>query len=373
MNRKRLLISRRAALLSGAATAALAALPARAQGDGKAEFDRLVAAAKQEGAVAVGGGRDASARDFILKAWKKDFPDIEMQFTVAGGFNWPNQVRAERASGKYLWDVYLNGPNVLVYRMAQEGVFQDLLPALVLPDLKDPKTWRRSFDDMFLDDEKRMFSFFASVSTVWYHANKVPPEKVKAQGLKLLLDPAYQGRIGWQDPRGGGPGANYAVMVEEILGRDALKTIIVDQKSVFYDRQSQATEAFIRGKCDILLGIEISDLETYRKAGVKFDVRPFGHDAKTAHLSISGSFLALFDKPPHPNAAKLLANWVLTRDVQKGYAEAYQWDSNRADVAPISPPDQQVVAGDKYIEPQQGRWLKRKAEVQEFIRTLRPS
>jgi iron(III) transport system substrate-binding protein len=373
MKQRSPVIGRRAALQAGAALAAFAAVPAFAQSDAKAEWDRLVAAAREEGAVAVGGGRDASAREFLLKAWKKDFPDIEMQFTVAGGFNWPNQVRAERASGKYLWDVYLNGPNVLIYRMAQEGVFQKLKPALILPDLKDPKTWRRSFDDMFLDDDERMFSFFASVSTVWYHANKVPPDKVKAAGLMLLLDPAYKGRIGWQDPRGGGPGANYAVMVEEILGRDALKTIIVDQKSVFYEKQSQATEAFIRGKVDILLGIEISDLETYRKAGVKFDVRPFGHDPKTAHLSISGSFLALFDKPPHPNAAQLLANWVLTKDVQKGYAEAYQWDSNRVDVAPISPPDQQVVMGQKYVEPQQSRWLKRKADAQAFIRSLRPS
>jgi ABC-type Fe3+ transport system substrate-binding protein len=340
--------------------------------DGKTEWDKLIADARKEGRVAVGGPIDPSARVFLSRQWQKDFPGIELNYSVAGGFDWGNRVKAERANGKYLWDVFLNGPNIVMYQHAASGTFAELQSVLVLPELKDPKTWRRPWDDLAMDKSGRMMSMFAYPSAIFYNAKKIDPAKVQSQGLDILLDPALKGRIAWNDPRTAGAGSNYAVMLHELMGRDRLKKLIVEQESVFHSRPTQATEAIMRGKADVVIGIQMSDVPQYKDAGVDVDLRPIGADAKTAFLGFGGAVLAVFTPAAHPNAAKLFANWVLTREVQDGFGKASQWDSVRADVAPVSPDGQRMIPGETYIESQKERMLERREQAMAYIRELRP-
>ena len=356
-----------------AAVVALAAGAALAQTAGNAEWDRLVAAAKKEGGIAVGGPQQPTARTYIVPRWAKDFPEIPMQFTGAGGADWAHRVKAERSNGKFEWDVRVSGPSDQIFAFATDGVFLPITPAIVLPDLKDPKTWRRPWDEMFLDSGKRMLGVGASPTTVWYNAKTVDPAKVAKAGLGVLLDPAYKGRIAWQDPRLTGPGINLAVLIHEVLGKDGLKRVIVDQDSVFYNRAVQATEALFRGKADFVVAMALDVVPTYAKAGMVFDVRPVGTDAKTAYLAAGGSALTLFDRAPHPNAARLFVNWILTKEIQEGLSQATKWDAVRADVAPVSSGGLRLVASEKYIEVQSQAMLARKVAVWEFVRALRPN
>lgn len=346
---------------------------ASAQSGWKAEWDRLAAAAKKEGVVAVGGPRSRSARVNLLKQWKRDFPGIKMQYTVAGGLAWPKRVKAERSNGKFLWDIYLNGPNVAVFKFSQDNIFDPLVPVLIIPELKEPGTWRRTWDNMFLDSRKRMLGFLSTPSTVWYNAKNVSPAKVKKLGLRILFDPAYKGRIIWQDPRIGGPGINYAVAFYKRFGKEGLRKIIVDQESVFYNRSGAATAAFFRNKGDFVISPRISVIKEHLKAGVEVDVRPFGADAKSAHLSHNGSFLAIFNRAPHPNAAKLFANWMLTKKVQDGFSKATLWNSNRKDVAPTTAAGLDFIPGQKYIRTHVEANQATKRMVQKLTRKFRPN
>ena len=345
--------------------------PARAQ-SGTAEWDQLVAGAETEGLIAVGGPLDPAARDYITRAWAKDFPGIAMQWTVAGGFQWANRVKFERSSGKYLWDIYLDGPNVEIYQLAAEGALAELAPSLVIPELKDSKTWRRPWDDMFLDKAKKMFSMFASPSSVWYNAKTVDPAKVAKDGFRIMLDPAYKGRIAWFDPRTAGPGLNFGVMLYVSLGKDELKQLVVDQDPIFYSRGAQVAEALVRGRVDFGIALQTSDLAKYKESGLDFDIRPIGTDAKTSYLGFGGAMLAIFTPAPHPNAAKLFANWILTKDIQEGFSRAAQWDSTRADVAPIDAGGLHYIAGEKYVEVQKEQMLAVKDEAMAYLRSLRP-
>jgi iron(III) transport system substrate-binding protein len=360
-------------LLAGAALAIAAAQPAFAQSGWQQDWNRLVEAANREGKISVGGPIVPSARVFLNQHWPKAFPKIQMNYMVAGGFDWGNRVKAERASGKYEWDIYMNGPNAVIYGLSASGVFEELAPNFVRPDLKDPKTWRRPWNDMFLDNAKKMMAMFASPSTIWYNAQTVDPAKVDRLGIQVLFDPAYKGRIAWNDPRTAGPGSNYAAMFYELVGKDGLRKLIVDQETVFYSRAIQATEALFRGKADFVIAMQLDQIAQYEKAGAKFDVRPLGTDAKTAYLGFGGAVLAIFNKAPHPNAAKLFANWILSKEVQDELSKMVRWDSTRADVAPVSPGGMRYIPGEKYVESQRESMLARRAEAMAFIRELRPN
>lgn len=346
----------------------ISTLPAHAQ----SAWDSLVAAAKKEGQVTVGGPIDPAARIYLSRAWQKDFPDIEFNYAVGGGFDWGNKVKFERSNGKYLWDVYLDGPNTTIYEFAKTGVFTDLLPLLVLPDLKDPKTYRRPMDDMFMDHNKRMMAMFSTPSTIWYNAKKVDPAKVERLGLEILFDPALKGRIAWADPRTAGPGSNYAAMLYVLLGKEGLKKIVVDQQAVFYSRPTQVTEALMRGKADVTIAHQMSEMERYREAGIDIDLRPIGTDAKRAYLAAGGAVLAVFQPAAHPNAAKLFANWILTREQQQGFGKAMVVDSARLDVEPASPAPMRYMPSEKYVESQKERMLPTRDEAMAYIRELRP-
>ena len=47
--------------------------------------------------------------------------------------------------------------------------------------------------------------------------------------------------------------------------------------------------------------------------------------------------LAMFDKAPHPNAAKVFANWMLTQEAQDQYHKATNDNSRRTDVPFYNP------------------------------------
>ena len=343
-----------------------------AQSDGKAEWDRLVEAAKKEGTVAVGGPIDPAARIYLSRAWQKDFPSIEFNYSVGGGFDWGNKVKFERSNGKYLWDVYLDGPNTTIYEFAAQDVFVPLDSIFVLPELKDPKTFRRPMDDMFMDHGRKMMAMFSTPSTIWYNAKKVDPAKVEKLGLEIMYDPALKGRIAWGDPRTAGPGSNYAAMLYVLLGKEGLRRIVVDQEAVFYSRPTQVTEALMRGKADITIAHQMSEIEKYREAGIDVDLRPIGADAKRAYLAAGGAVLAVFQPAAHPNAAKLFANWILTREQQQGFGKAMVVDSARLDVEPASPPSMRYVPSEKYVESQKEHMLKTRDEAMAYIRELRP-
>jgi ABC-type glycerol-3-phosphate transport system substrate-binding protein len=161
-------------------------------------------------------------------------------------------------------------------------------------------------------------------------------------------------------------------MVYKVLGPDDTKKIVVDQKSIFYQNTGQGTEAMVRGSAVITLGIRVDkESEPYEKAGLKFDFRRIGNTAETAYETTGGSVLAMINRPPHPNVAKLFANWLLSKEVQTEFTKADQFNSIRADVPPIDPAGV-PQKGQNYLEVQKESMVAEKQKAQDFIRSVRP-
>ena len=72
-------------------------------------------------------------------------------------------------------------------------------------------------------------------------------------------------------------------------------------------------------------------LAEFVKEGLGKKVEPVHF--KEGNVLIPGfGVMAMFDKAPHPNAAKVFANWMLTREAQEEYHRATRQNSRRTDV-----------------------------------------
>src|SRR6185312_13693835 len=175
---------KRAERCLGACLLLLALLsPAAAWAQGwQAEWERTLAAARQEASVIVCIPADRLRREFLLRQWQEDYPGITLSLST------------ERGAGKYLWDVFESGPGSGI-SAAKAGLLDPLLPELILPEVRDPAVWG-GWEDAFYDADKKYVLGLASVIlSPYYDARAIAPEKAAKGGLALLLDPAYRGRI----------------------------------------------------------------------------------------------------------------------------------------------------------------------------------
>jgi iron(III) transport system substrate-binding protein len=339
----------RPAVLLAAALVALASAPARAD---TPEWDRVVAAAEKEGAVVLRIPAGNTLRDFLAKEWTKAFPKIRLDANPLPEAGWIQRVRVERGAGKYLWDGCLAG-SVTSFTMKDAGFTIPIVPEMILPDVKNEKTWG-SWERVFFDNEhKYVLATQNFLKMPFYNAKLLAPEKVKALGPKVFLDPALKGKIIWHDPLTPGSGETFALVMRKLLGDDGLKTFVTEQ-AVFTANMMDLVEKMARGQFAMSMGPTMGSLlNRYRDAGVEFDIRPLGNTPDlAAYSNTGGSNLIIMKDAPHPNAMRVFLNWLVSKEVATQLARFTEQDSNRQDIPSQVEPERAPVPGAKYIEPQ---------------------
>jgi iron(III) transport system substrate-binding protein len=365
---------RRALKALAAAAGSLALLGAgavHAQAAGTPEWQQVVEAARKEGKLLLGGPPVPAAREFIMREFAKAYPDIRIEYTPAILPDWPARVEAERRAGRYLWDVYFWGPGAEIYRLADNKVFDPLLPALHLPEVKDPAAWG-GWNDAFTDTGHRyVFSFWSELLSINYNAKLIPPGEIK--GLADLLKPQYAGKIVWWDPRVGGGGSNYAAMMLAQHGEPALRKLLGEQKPLFVPNNTDIAERMVRGTHPIGLGSDLVDvLRPYRAAGMQLDIRNVGNTPEAAYEGVGYGTVALFNRAPNPNAAKVFINWLLTKETQAALSAVTGRNSRRTDVPAVSK-EKQPLPGVKYFRVQiQENVVKWQNDASRIAKEVRP-
>jgi ABC-type Fe3+ transport system substrate-binding protein len=335
-----------------AVVALIAASGARAADDWQAEWKKTIAAAEKEGTLVLNIPPSNTHRDFLQKEWAKDFPNIKLSASSVDASAWMQRVRIERGSGKYLWDALLSG-SVTTFQVKNDGFTVPIQPELILPDVKDPKTWG-GWEKVFYDkDRKYVFATRNFLKMPFYNAKQLSPEKVKSMGTKVFLDPSLKGKIVWHDPLIPGSGESFAPVFRHILGDDGLKTF-VQQQVVFLPNMMDMVEKMARGQYTIGMGPVMTGLLVrYKNAGLDIDIRPLGNTPEyAAYSNTGGSNLVIMKDRPNPNATKVFVNWYLSKDVATRLAQIMAEDSSREDIPDQVPPDHARVKGANYLEPQ---------------------
>ncbi len=309
------------------------------------EWDELVKAAKKEGRVSLKGPPGAKVRRALTKGFEKNFPGIKVEYGGGRGGELAAKIIRERRAGIYTTDVWLGGLGTQLSLLRPQGVQDPIRPALILPEVKDPKNWRDNRLE-FADNERKYALVFVnqSGSILGYNTELVKPKDVP-KSLQDILDPKWKGKIISTDPTASGPGRATYTWLYKVIGPEYIRAL-GKQKIVFTrDRRSQADQV-ARGAYLLGLGFSNVDAKPFYDAGAPLKLAWHLSEGSYASASYGGS--ALINRAPHPNAAKVYINWVLGKEGQTLLAEAAGWVSRRRDV-PSLDPAMELKPGVKYF------------------------
>jgi iron(III) transport system substrate-binding protein len=308
-------MSRRAAI-AGALAAATAARsrPVLAQSDALAA---LVTAAKAEGRVVVDGPPVDTARQALVEGFQ-DAYGIPVSYISSGTTASGARVRAERAAGKYLLDVFISGSDTPTLTFLPNGWLDKVEPILIAPDVIDKRKWKDGHL-WFEDDGHYILRVFQYVTPeLAVNTKLVRPGEVKT--WKALLDPKWQGKLIAKDPGISGAGASLISYFYLNFGPEFVKKLYVDQKPAVSRDARQAAQWLAQGNYAILVGPDPVAVESFARLG--YPVAPAYPNDGPSVLSGGWGLISLVNKAPHPNAAKLFINWLAGRAGLQAFANA---------------------------------------------------
>ena len=306
-----------------------------AQEDWRAGWERTVEAAKKEGRVVLFCSDDY---DILFREFQKKYPEIKVEaVTTANVPGVWQRVMSERRAEKYLMDVYLGGATT-GYALYNAKALDPIKPALVLPEILDASKWWKEGKYNYSDSEgTHLFSFNGELQPYFaYNTKLVNPAEIRSYWD--FLNPKWKKRMVVFDPTVTAPIATPLrfIYYHPELGPEFLKRLLTEMELIPSRDFRQISDWLVVGKFALSLFTSISrlDLDVAKKQGLPVDW--FGPKSlkEGAILSNAQGNVALLNRAPHPNAAKVAINWLLSREGQIAYQKNWngRHDSLRIDV-----------------------------------------
>jgi iron(III) transport system substrate-binding protein len=293
-----------------------------------AAWEALVAGARQEGQLVISLTQGELFREVLL-TFMQEYPFIQMEITPGSPSSFWARVQPERAAGQYLWDLRVAGAGSLEYQARLEGVLDPVRPVLVLPEVLDDSKWLGGLESRFFDNDKQyFFGMFAKAQTSVFVNRDFVPEAALATS-KDLIDPRWRGKIALLEPRSGS-GEVALLTMQMAYGPDFVRDLLSKQEIVVSQDGRQLAEWVVRGRYPIGIGVTPQELIRMREAGVQANVTTVGGPQT---VMAGPGMVWLLNRAPHPNAAALFINWLLSRDVQAKLSQRLgEYNSARLDV-----------------------------------------
>ncbi len=294
------------------------------------EWDKVLAAAKKEGTVSVIGPVGNDRHDLLTMPFEKKY-GIKVEYFSDRGSGIGPRLTAERKAGKFLWDIFIGGTTTALTVTLPGGMLDPIEPALILPEVKDPKQWRGGGVE-YVDTGKRILVMMLSQRAILYvNPNVVKPDSITS--YKDLLNPKFKRKLVMDDPTMAGPGqATFTFFyLHPDLGPKFIRELAKQEPTIMRD-YLQELETIAREKFLVLIGDTDMIAEERMKAGMPIailDPRKIKEGSDIG--SITGA-LTMFNHAPHPNAAKVYINWLLSKEVQTDLARLTGNISPRLDV-----------------------------------------
>jgi iron(III) transport system substrate-binding protein len=159
--------------------------------------------------------------------------------------------------------------------------------------------------------------------------------KEELKGFTALLDPKWKGKLLLPDVRVMGDAFWPMTSARLALGDDIIKKLFVDQEPVLSRDTRQMAEFMVRGRYPLGLGINPLLLGQFQRQGLGKNLKLL-HFPELDTVNFS-STLWLVNRAPHPNAARVFINWLLTKDAQILWAKDVETNSRRVGVEPGNP------------------------------------
>ena len=297
----------------------------------KANWKKTLDAAKKEGKVVIYGATGSNIRTSLTEGFEKAYPFLKLEYLSMETSPLAARITAEQRVQRYDVDVVLAATTATLVTLKPQGALEPIRPALILPEVTDPKSWIKGSLD-FTDKEKQYnIAFFSNVNSfLGVNSDLVGPQEIKS--LYDLLEPKWKGRIATNDPRVAGPGMGLYGWAMMVGGPEYIRRLR-QQIAVVTRDDRQQWEWVARGKFPISIAPSIKFFIILSREGVKnISLVPMLKEG--AVTSTSSGTVALPKNAPHLNAAKIFINWLLTKDGQSAASKGWGMVSQRVDVPP---------------------------------------
>jgi ABC-type Fe3+ transport system substrate-binding protein len=116
------------------------------------------------------------------------------------------------------------------------------------------------------------------------------------------------------------------------LGPDFIRALARQELTLLRDYQ-QEVDLVARGRYPILIGTSDNIAEERMHAGVPIHIVDPRQLRELSDIHPANGNVALFNRAPRPNAARVYINWLLSPEGQTSFTRATGYVSNRVDVA----------------------------------------
>lgn len=334
--------------------------PANSAADAKTEWDRTLEAAKKEGQLVLYGSDDYGK---IFAHFHKRYPEIKIVHISGQGRASTQRILSERRAGKYLADLYLSGASTAYSVLYRGKVLDPIKPILLLPEVVDQSKWLKGKHAYSDDEGEHLFSFNGAIQPFFaYHTKSVNPGEFRSYWD--LLHPKWKGKIVILDPTGDSGGTTAAlklVYYTPELGPEFLRRLLTEMDVTPSRDGTQITNWLAVGKYSISVFGHVArmGMDVAKKQGLAVDW--FGPTAfkEGVPLSSANGNVALINRAPHPHAARVAVNWLLSREGQTVFQSVIEGtDSLRVDIPKHDVvPYARRVEGVNYVLTERPEWM----------------
>ena len=280
----------------------------------QAEWQRVIEAAKKEGQLSLYGGQEITHPD-IIAAFNKEYSFIKITSASGRAADMMTRIVAERRAEKYLADITASGPNGprMLYL---NKILDPIAPTFILPEVTDTSKWYGG-KHWYADPENGyLFMFEGTIvsSGLSYNTKLVQPDEIKSYWD--LLQPKWKGKLLAQDPRSAALATPVLILYHRAgLGSDFLRRFYGESDVTLFRDRRQGTNWLATGKfplCHLC-----REIDKAQQQGLPVNELPPEKLKEGGTVGGGGSsVIALINRAPHPNAAKLFINWYLSRQGQ---------------------------------------------------------
>jgi iron(III) transport system substrate-binding protein len=275
--------------------------------------DLLGAAQKERGLTVYSSTNEQEA----LPLWKifEDATGIKVTYVRAADASLIGRIEIEARTGRQSWDL-LNTPTINETPVQLLAQFDPPEAKSIIPEACDP--------------DRRWFGCYGNYNTSAYNTNLVKPADLPKTYEEFLDRPEWAGKIAIEGTDKEWLYAIFKTRGEED-GRKLVHEIIAKLRPVVTDGHLALARAVSAGEYPVALNNYVMLTDNMRLAGGPTDFWPLDP------VALFFGAVAINAQAPHPNAARLGANFMLSHEAQQ-FATKTGRLPTRLDV-PSNPPD----------------------------------
>lgn len=275
--------------------AAALACPAAAQETTPA----MVAAATKEGKVVWYTSVDVKVAEGVAKAFREAYPGIQIEVERAGSERVFQRISQEQQAGIHNADV-VNSSDASHFLFWKQ---KKLLARHVPPDVV-------AYPAQYKDPDGTYATWRATLSVMAYNTNLVPPAEVPS-GYLDLLDPKWKGKLVKSHPGYSGTSLTGTYAIVKALGWEYLEKLS-KQGALQLQSTTATPKSLASGERAVM--VDGNEYNMFMEIDAKSPVKVIYAKEGTPFVN---SPTAIFADAPHPQAARVLQNFLYTAKVQQ--------------------------------------------------------